>query len=117
MFTSAWTVFLFRNDIGSQNRWLAIEVQGDGNNVTRDALGTRVSLQFSDETLMQEKKSGRGMYNSEDTRTLHFGLGDRDCNYTVEVRWPDGTTASFTPDQVAENSFMRLTYPDQLKAQ
>jgi enediyne biosynthesis protein E4 len=109
--------FLFRNDIGSKNRWLAIEIEGDGSNVTSDALGTRVSIQFDDETLMQEKKSGRGMYNSEDTRTLHFGLGDRDCNYTIEVRWPDGTTASFNPDQVAENSFMRLTYPDKLQAQ
>ena len=56
------------------------------------------------------------MYNSEDTRTLHFGFGNRGCDYTIEVRWPNGATASFTPDQVAENSFMRLTYPDQLKS-
>ena len=48
--------FLFRNDIGSQNRWLAIEVEGDGSEVTRDALGTRVSVNFDEDVVMQEKK-------------------------------------------------------------
>ena len=47
--------FLFRNDIGSQNRWLAIEVEGDGSEVTRD-MGTRVSVNFDGDVVMQEKK-------------------------------------------------------------
>ena len=107
--------FLFRNDIGHKNRWLAIEVKGDGDNVSRDAFGTRISIVFEDETLMREKKGGRGMYNSEDTRAQHFGFGDRGCDYTLEVRWPNGKTASFTPAQISENQFMTLTYPDQLQ--
>ena len=107
--------FLFQNDIGSKNRWLAIEVVGDGERVSRDAFGTRISLKFADEVLVREKKGSRGTYNSEDTRVQHFGMGDRNCDYTLEVKWPDGETASFTVDQIAENQYMTLTYPDQLK--
>ena len=106
--------FLFRNDIGHQNRWVAVSVQGDGERVSRDAFGTRVSFVYAGETLMREKRSSRGMYNSEDGRDLHFGLGDRECTYTVEVRWPDGATASFASTEFPTNQRVTLSYPDQL---
>jgi enediyne biosynthesis protein E4 len=108
--------FLFRNDIGSQNRWLAIQLEGDGTNINRDAIGARVTLSFSSETIVRELKSSRGMYNSEDGRTLHFGLGDRGCDYTMEVRWPDGKSASFSPSDFPENAYLQLTYPDGIEA-
>jgi len=108
--------FLYRNEIGHTNRWLAVDLVGDAS-ISTDAFGTRVSLVFEDETLMREKKSSRGMYNSEDTRTLHFGLGDRPCTYTVQVRWPDGTTASFEPEEVPPNKYVTLTYPDTVEVQ
>jgi len=104
--------FLFRNDIGHLNRSLAFDVTGDGQNVSRDAFGTRVSLVFPEETLLREKHSSRGMYNSEDTRTLHFGLGDRACDYTVKVQWPDGTAVSFEAGELPVEGFVRLSYPD-----
>ena len=46
-----------------------------------------------------------------DTRTLHFGLGDLGCDYTLELRWPDGTTKSYTPEQIGQNRFLTLKYP------
>jgi len=106
--------FLFRNDIGQDNRWMAIKVEGDGVNVNRDGIGARVSLVFADRTLMREVRSSRGMHSSADSRELHFGLGDLPCDYTVEVRWPDGTTASFPAQTVPEETRLVLTYPDQL---
>ena len=106
--------FLFRNDIGHQNRWVSVSVQGDGEQVSRDAFGTRVSFVYADETVMREKRSSRGMYNSEDGRDLHFGLGDRACTYVVDVRWPDGTTASFTAAEFPTQQRVTLSYPDQL---
>ncbi|MDP6932141.1 MAG: CRTAC1 family protein [Myxococcota bacterium] len=108
--------FLFRNEIGADNRWLAVQLDGDGSHVNRDAIGTRVQMVWQDETIAREKKSSRGMYNSEDTRTLHFGLGDRSCEYQLEVLWPDGTTASFAPADLPEEGYVRITYPDQLEA-
>jgi len=59
---------------------------------------------------MKEKKSSRGMYNSEDTRVLHFGLGDRSCDYTVEVRWPDGSTTELSAEDVPPGAFTRIRY-------
>ncbi|MBV1857154.1 MAG: CRTAC1 family protein [Nannocystaceae bacterium] len=105
--------FLLRNELGHQNRWLAVRVVGDGSAVSRDAFGTRVSLVAGDGALrMREKKSSRGMYNSEDTRTLHFGLGDLPCDYELIVRWPDGTEASFSGADVGEDRFVEIRYPD-----
>ncbi len=106
--------FLFRNDIGHENRWIALRLVGDGITINRDAIGARVTLNFADEILTREVKSSRGMHNSMDTRALHFGLGDRGCDYTLNVRWPDGTTASFTPDDFPEESYLTLSYPDSL---
>ena len=85
--------FLFRNEIGHQNRWLAIDLDG-ASAIARDAFGARVSLTVDGETITREKKSSRGMYNSEDARTLHFGLGDKSCDVALTVTWPDGTKTS-----------------------
>lgn len=103
--------FLLRNDVGQDNAWLAFDLVGDGDKVNRDAIGARVTLVFADWKIAREVKSGRGSYNSLDTRTLHFGLGDLGCDFTVEVRWPDGTTQSLTPADVGVNRYVTLTYP------
>ena len=102
--------FLFRNEIGHQNAWLAIRLEGDGAIVHRDALGARVRLRYPAELLQREVKSGRGTYNSHDTRLLHFGLGDRGCDYDVEVRWPDGTTETYPAAQFPPGHRVRLVY-------
>ena len=103
--------FLFQNTIGEQNAWLAIKLEGDGTKINRDAIGARVSIVFDGWKITREVKAGRGTYNSLDSRTLHFGLGDHGCDYTLELRWPDGTTQSFTPEQIGVNRFLTLTYP------
>lgn len=107
--------FLFRNELGDDNRWIAFRLVGDGAKVTRDAFGARLTVVFTDGTrLVREKKSSRGMYNSEDTRVLHVGLGDRPCIDHVDVRWPDGTTATWSGADVGEGRFVTLTWPDAL---
>ncbi len=104
--------FLFRNDIGSQNRWMAFELVGDGDTINSDAIGARVTVNFDNESIIREKKSSRGMYNSEDTRALHFGIGDRGCATSIEVRWPNGETFSLDMESVTEESYVRVEYPD-----
>jgi hypothetical protein len=106
--------FLFRNEIGHLNRWIAVHLVGDGVAINRDAIGTRVTLMFGDEVIVRESHSSRGMYNSEDTRVLHFGLGDRDCDYQMHIRWPDGTEVSFDAAEITERTHLTLTYPDLL---
>lgn len=87
--------FLFRNHQGQQNAWLAVRLRGDGVTVNRDAIGAKVTVQVGTQQLVREVKSSRGTYNSLDTRTQLFGLGDAVCNATVTVRWPSGKTDTF----------------------
>jgi hypothetical protein len=107
--------FLFRNEAGDDNRWLVVRVTGDGVNVDRDAFGTRVTLRSDGGQRVREKKSSRGTYNSEDTRALHFGLGDLPCeSLKLVVRWRDGTEVVFDGTEFGDDTFVDITYPDSL---
>ncbi len=102
--------FLFENTLGSKNTWLAVRLRGDGVKVNRDALGARVTLKFPTWTVMRELKSSRGTYTSADTRALHFGLGDLGCEYTFEVRWPDGKKTIIDGKTLPSNTFLQIDY-------
>lgn len=104
--------FLFENTIGDQNAWMAVRLRGDGVKINRDAIGARVSVRFAGWTVAREVKSGRGTYNSHDSRTLHFGLGDLGCDYTVEVRWPDGTAQTYGPAEFPVGRHVTLDYTE-----
>ncbi|MBI5533970.1 MAG: CRTAC1 family protein [Deltaproteobacteria bacterium] len=106
--------FLFKNQIGSQNRWLALHMVGDGVKVNRDAIGARVTVRDNVSTYLREVRATRGMYNSMDGRALLFGLGTLGCSYTIEARWPDGTTVALSPDAVGMNRYVTITYPDKI---
>ena len=107
--------YLFRNDLGSSNRWLALRLVGDGVNINRDAIGARAQIVFADETLTREVRSSRGMYNSGDGRALLFGLGGRSCDYEVRIRWPDGTAVTLPANQAPEERYLTVTYPSQVE--
>ena len=109
--------FLFRNEVGSSNPWIALQVEGDGEQVNRDAIGTRVELVFEDKVLTREVKMSRGMHNSMDTKTLHFGLGDFGCRFVMRVKWPDGSSQEFDAEDLQLNSYSTLSYQDGLSAQ
>lgn len=107
--------FLFRNDLGQDNRRLDVRLEGDGVNVNRDAIGARIYLESSTVTLLQEKKSSKGLYNSESTRVLHFGLGEMGCDYRLRIVWPDGTEAEFIGRRdFGDDMTVHITYPEQI---
>ncbi|MDB4955302.1 MAG: hypothetical protein JWO36_2871 [Myxococcales bacterium] len=101
---------LFRNDAGDQHHWLAFKLVGDGTKVNRDAIGARVTLTFPTQQLVREVKSSRGTYNSMDTRTLYYGIGDLGCDFDADVRWPDGTSQHFTASQTKIDRIATITY-------
>ena len=102
---------LFRNDLGNLHHWLALKMVGDGKKVNRDAIGARVTLTFGTTTkLVREVQSSRGTYNSMDTRTLYFGLGELGCDFDVEVRWPDGTTQHYSASDTNVDRIATITY-------
>jgi len=75
-----------------------------------DAIGARITLRFASWTVMREVKSSRGTYTSADTRTLHFGLGSLGCDFTLEVRWPDGKLTTLDGNKLPSNHFLAIDY-------
>ena len=106
--------FLFRN-LTKGHSFIAFRIVGDGKNVTRDAFGTRLTLKAAGRTSLREKKSARGMYNSEDTRVQHFGLGKARRVDSLHVRWPDGRVVKIDGGRLASGKVYSLRYPDLLE--
>jgi hypothetical protein len=107
--------YLFNNTHGSKNRWLAIKFEGNGTSINRDAIGARITLRWSDgHVIMREVASHRGMWGSSDTRVIHLGLGDRNCDFTVSVRWPNGELVDLDSSELLVNQYQKLTYPNLL---
>ena len=106
--------FLFRNDVGNTRRWVGLDLEGDGTNVNRDAIGAQVRLQWEKGTILRTVQGSRGTYNSADGRSLLFGLAEVPCSFTIQVLWPNGESASFEPGSLSEGMYHRIQYPDTL---
>ena len=83
--------------------------------MSTDAFGARIAYTWPNEVLLREKHGSRGTYNSEDSRWLHIGLGDRDCTAEITVTWPNGEVASFDWAELGEGQFVTITYPDSIQ--
>ena len=77
---------LFENVAAKANR-LTLTLVGK---TPRDATGARVTLETSVGKHVRELIGGTGHYNSQQTRRLHFGLGQDSGARAVTIRWPDG---------------------------
>jgi hypothetical protein len=88
----------FRNEFPQKN-WVQFRLTGAKRNgdasdepvkkSNRDAIGALVTIHLGKEVMVRQVETAGG-YLSQSTRTLHFGLGDRDRIDRVEVRWPSG---------------------------
>jgi hypothetical protein len=97
---------LYRNDLGTRNNWLQLELTGT--NCNRDAIGTRVKLVSGDLTQIREMDGGNGDH-SQNPHRIHFGLGQRKTIDFVEVRWPTGYVERF--ENVEPNQILRPPTP------
>jgi hypothetical protein len=77
---------LFENR-GAQNAWLTLDLVA---RAPRDATGARVTLRSFVGTQMREVIGGSGHYNTQQGRTVMFGLGGDSGAREVTIRWPDG---------------------------
>jgi thiol-disulfide isomerase/thioredoxin len=90
---------LFRNNVGQENNFLRIELQG-GSGTSRDAFGAVVRVKTSAGILTKIKSGGSGFISQNDPRLL-FGLGKDARAESVEVTWPNGTVEKFETDATA----------------
>jgi peroxiredoxin len=84
--------YLFRNNVGSLNNFLRVELEGTTSG--RDAYGAVVRVKSSIGTLTKIKSGGSGFLSQSDPR-LVFGLGQDRAAEWVEVTWPGGVTERF----------------------
>jgi len=85
--TNHGPAYLFRNDGGNRNNWIAVRTRGVKSN--RDGIGAVVRVQSASGRQWQMVRSGSS-YASQSDLTLTFGLG-ADSTATIEVEWPSGT--------------------------
>ena len=78
---------LFRNESAVSGNWIQLKATGAESN--RMAIGTRISLEANGILFTDEINAGTG-YASQNSPTLHFGLGKIDKIDLLTVRWPNG---------------------------
>jgi len=95
--------YLFRNNVGAQNGFVRIDVQGT--HAARDAFGTVVRVKTSSGLQTKIKTGGSGFLSHHDSRLL-FGLGEDDAAEWIEVLWPDRSVQRF--ENVPAGSAIRV---------
>ncbi len=86
-----------RNDVPTDNHFLAVRLEGNGTSTNRDAIGARVELYFDGSEhppLIRTLHAGDG-FLSQSSKWLHFGIGQADGIEKVVVRWPAGDAETF----------------------
>ena len=101
-FTAGGPANFFRN-LGNNNRWLQIDLQGVQSN--RDGFGAKVFVIAGGRTQVREQN---GMYHryAHDSRRIHVGLGSN-TQANVRIEWPDGSVDQH--NNVASNRLYRAT--------
>jgi len=85
---------LFENT-GNGNHWVKLKLVGDGQNISRDAVGAQARISMGDQTLTRQVEAGTGEGNQNDP-ILHFGLGSHTGPVDLEILWPGGATQRVT---------------------
>ena len=70
-----------------------------GTRSNRSAIGARAIVTVAGRKMMDEVMSG-GSYYSQNSLTLHFGLGKAERIDGIEIRWPSGTVQTLGPTGV-----------------
>jgi enediyne biosynthesis protein E4 len=87
--TNNGPAYLFRNEGGNKNHWIAIKTIGTKS--SRDGLGAFVTVKSASGKQTQMVRSGSS-YCSQSQMQLTFGLGKDTTIEEIEVRWPSGIT-------------------------
>ncbi len=78
---------LFLNQNVNTNNWVFIKTSGTVSN--RAGIGARVEVEAGGQLLVDEVCAGSG-YASQNSLTLHFGLGQAAVLDRITVKWPSG---------------------------
>jgi hypothetical protein len=97
--------YYYRNEF-PRRHYVQFRLRGVRSN--RDAIGAVVRLHMGDEVMVRQVNPAGG-YLSQSSKTLHFGLGERDRVDRAEVHWPSGLVQIV--DAPAVDTLHKLTEP------
>lgn len=81
------SMLFYHNVTPDPGNWVELRLVGTKSN--RDAIGARVQITSAGLTQIREVNGGNG-FESQSTRTLHFGLGKAKTIDKVRISWPSG---------------------------
>ncbi len=84
---------LLVNQTNNEHHWISLELKGTLSN--RDAIGAMVYLFATDLRLCDQVMAGTG-YASQNSLSVHFGLGEYTEIDSLVVKWPSGQNEVFT---------------------
>ena len=99
------THLLFRNNVGQDNNFLRIILEGDGKTVSRDAFGSVVRVKTSAGIETKIKSGGSGFISQNDPRLL-FGLNKDTKAESIEVTWANGKVENFAGEMTANSTLV-----------
>ena len=85
---------LFRNEGGSVNHWIRLDLQGQGA-TNRDAIGAKVAVKAGGRTTRLQLFPAKG-YLSSVEHPLTFGLGRAERVDELRIEWPSGRVETRT---------------------
>jgi hypothetical protein len=83
---------IYRNEAragGAASSWIGLSLAGDGHGCNRDAIGTRVSIEYEGGSQWREVYAANG-FSAQGDRRLLFGLGEQRGPVRARVQWCGG---------------------------
>ncbi len=74
----------------------ALLVSLEGTSANKFGIGARLTLTDANNTVIGFRVQGLNSNISQDTHSMHFGLGEYPAPYHLKVDWPDGATTSYS---------------------
>jgi hypothetical protein len=90
--------YVIRNDGGSRNHWIGLELQGKKSN--RDGIGTRIKLVLGNGKTQYSLATTTASYLSAIDRRVLFGLGTETKIKELEILWPSGLKQSVSNPEI-----------------
>jgi hypothetical protein len=94
---SAGEPVLLHNRKAVASNWLGVRLIGHTS--ARDAYGAVITLSIGADKLVRHCHADGSYLSSSDSR-VHFGLGTRKGDITLQIRWPSGKTQTVKVPQI-----------------
>jgi hypothetical protein len=106
------TARVLRNDAPAANKWVRLDLRGDGATANRMAIGAELTVEAGGKTFTRHVAGGRG-YLSQSEGVLTVGLGSADKIDKLTVRWPgkDAGTRNWTNLPAGRTHLLTQTDP------